>query len=531
MTGIALPTRRHQVLAGLPNTILLEDVFDGSALNPLVWTKTDTDGKLSLDGAGNLSCSGAAGTPAFGDPGLWTRRAYTRVPGLAFLCHLNATATNQEMTVGLDTNQSGAVGLGFSFNTSAAILEQPSGTIIIGAYAANTDYLFLVVLKGTGHLLYVSGGTFGDLGQHFSLLWDTTTGTDTPVYGAYGSKSTVWKSRLAQVLLVPPRAPSASDLFTRADGALGTAESGQSWSFDSGVWVVSSNAAIGTPTLGSELLTNGNMETGDPPTSWSAGTGTTLDGIADERAGGSGAQSMAVIRSAAGSATPVANSGNITTVADTWYLMDAWIKNIDATSGRLDFMNASWGTDFNSSTVTDTIWTRTQATGRASSTTSRARCRAAATVDLQSVRFDDFSFKALTLSSLFATLDANVADGIFEVNVTLISGTQAGLVLNLDSASSPANFVLAYHDGTNAKLEKCVAGTYTTLVNAAASYAAAATLRVVKVGTSYRLYYNGAAVGTAQTISDGSIATTTRHGLFSTYSSNNLDTFKIQTGF
>jgi len=98
--------------------------------------------------------------------------------------------------------------------------------------------------------------------------------------------------------------------------------------------------------------------------------------------------------------------------------------------------------------------------------------------------------------------------------------------MDLDSAGSPANFVITYHDGTNCKLEKCVAGTYTTVITAAATYSAGAELRVIKDGTAYRLYYNNALVGTG-TIADAGIISNTLHELFSTYSANSLDNLTI----
>jgi len=76
-------------------------------------------------------------------------------------------------------------------------------------------------------------------------------------------------------------------------------------------------------------------------------------------------------------------------------------------------------------------------------------------------------------------------------------------------------------------LEKNVAGTYTTVQSTAVTYSAGATLRVIKDGTKYRVYYNNALVGTEQTISDAGIISNTKHGLFSTYSGNTFDNFTL----
>jgi hypothetical protein len=133
-----------------------------------------------------------------------------------------------------------------------------------------------------------------------------------------------------------------------------------------------------------------------------------------------------------------------------------------------------------------------------------------------SVRGDDFSLKPLTLSSLFNSVNVSAStDYTVQTDVTLTSGTQGGIVMNLNSDTSPTNFVIAYHDGINAHLEKGVGGTYTSLINTAATYVPGATLKVIKNGTSYSLFYNGTQVDVTKTISDAGIISNTRHGLFS----------------
>jgi hypothetical protein len=58
------------------------------------------------------------------------------------------------------------------------------------------------------------------------------------------------------------------------------------------------------------------------------------------------------------------------------------------------------------------------------------------------------------------------------------------------------------------------------------TYSSGAVLRVSKVSTGYRVYYNNAFVNNA-TISDAGIVSNTKHGLFSTDPSNTLDNFVL----
>ena len=140
------------------------------------------------------------------------------------------------------------------------------------------------------------------------------------------------------------------------------------------------------------------------------------------------------------------------------------------------------------------------------------------------VVLDDFSTKPLTLSSLFSSVSTSDADVIADANVTLTAGTQAGLVLNLDDTTTPANFIIVYHDGTSVKVDEAVAGVYTNKQTTAVTYSAGATLRAIREGTKLRVYYNNALVGAELTMTAN---TNTKHGLFSTYSGNSFDNFTL----
>jgi len=126
-------------------------------------------------------------------------------------------------------------------------------------------------------------------------------------------------------------------------------------------------------------------------------------------------------------------------------------------------------------------------------------------------------------SQYVATVETGTPDVLVSADLT-IAGGSAGIVLSYVNAD---NYVLASHDGTNCKLDKCVAGTWTSVISAAATYSSGATIRCIKDGTSYSLYYNNAKVGSTSTISDAGLIGNTKHGLFSTYSGNTLDNFTI----
>lgn len=123
-----------------------------------------------------------------------------------------------------------------------------------------------------------------------------------------------------------------------------------------------------------------------------------------------------------------------------------------------------------------------------------------------------------------ATVPCGSVNVIVECAVTRSAGN-AGIVARYSDADS---YIYAYHDGTNAHLNKVTAaGGDQSLINAAATYSAGARLILSLSGTAVRLWYNGALVGAQQTISDAELQTGTAHGLFTSNTGNSLDNFVV----
>lgn len=89
-------------------------------------------------------------------------------------------------------------------------------------------------------------------------------------------------------------------------------------------------------TLGVEIIVNGTMEAGDPPTGWTKiYADTVLDGVADERTGGSGTQSLSAKKSASG--TLCFKQSSVTVIPGTLYYVDSWLKNISGITVVLNY--------------------------------------------------------------------------------------------------------------------------------------------------------------------------------------------------
>jgi hypothetical protein len=494
----------------------------GTQAEPTGGTRTvvDTEGnKLSI---ASSALTFAGGTP-WGNPGMWYPST-TREAGKAILTPISAIADTVSMQVGFDTNQSGALDGNFIYYGMGSVRAYyGNGFVNVYDYSGSgVAYQFATVLKTTGAYNFIKGGVF----TNWSLLWIDNRGSITTLYPSISNGAATFTAdniRIPTALWLPT--PLAYDTFTRADGAIGSSETSgpDAQSTPSLTWTggaVSGNKAVIVPTLGSELVVNGDMETGNPPSSWPALNGAILDSVADERTGGSGSQSISATR---GATNNTASNQTISVISGGWYHLSAWMRNISASNYPY-----IWNGNFTGNALfdTSTSWVNKFTSGRMTSSSFSLSLQSVQSEGGE-VRFDDVSLKPLTLSSLFSTVSTSDSDVIADAGVTVVTGTQAGLVLNLDSTSNPQNFVIAYRDGGNVKLEKMVNGTYTTVQTTASTYVAGATLRVIKDGTKYRVYYNNALVGSEQTISDASIINNTKHGMFSTYEGNSFDNFTL----
>ncbi len=400
-------------------------------------TVVDTESKLTIAG-GALVCAGGKAIPGWGDPGLWYP-AQVRVAGKILLA--KKVQSSGDSGFGWDTNQSGVpVSLIETYTTLFDV------GVACGVFAAGTTYEFAIILRATGVQYFVKGGAYVPR----RLVWMNLANNTSPMYPNFGNYSAVYTG---SYILIPDNllylaSPLLSDSFARADSVLGSTDgaghaetsgvgsggSGGAWVFDSGVWTVAANAAVGAPTLGAELAT-GNLVVGN------------------------------------------------------WY-------SITATQANYFYTGCAISDSF----------------------------RAAATTALDA----NNKVKLITLSSLFATRDLGTSNVFADCEVkTLTTGTQCGMVLRLDSAASPANFVLVYFDGAgNIKVVECVAGVYTQLASVASAFTTGDVLRATVDGANYRVYKIATSgTGTATLISAGTtnILTGNSHGAFSTYSGDAIE--------
>lgn len=276
------------------------------------------------------------------------------------------------------------------------------------------------------------------------------------------------------------------DFTHAADGALPVPLVGATWA-------VSGGRAVNTPTLAAAANANPGF---DSDTAWTKGTNWTI---------GSGKATHA-----SSASIDLINQAVLT--AGQWYRCDWTIT--DYTSGTL---SARFGSSANISNTRNAAATYIN-TGRADNTTAGIRASTSTTASI-----DNVTFKQITASTMFAVAVRSSAYGEQNAIWDVVAGTQFGVVMCLDSASNPQNFVIAYCDGNNyIRLDKCVGGTYTNVETTAATAVSGKNLRLLRAdGTNTFSVWYGAAgsevqVGSNQTISDAGIISNTLHGLFAT---------------
>ncbi len=499
---------------------------------PGVRTVTDTENKLSISGGAAVFAGGKA-VPAWGDPGfVYGTTVVVRSPGLALYATYFSSA---------------GVGPRPGFGNSATSSAPP---VWQSMYGLNTATLFVVGEIGAYEVV-VYTPTVGEIIESVQILRSVglfpfrkknekwildyvgsvnSAGALYPIIPNQSSSGAINVVKVAQLSWLP--APLTSDGFGTAGalatsdglghaegiaGGIGSGGGGKTWT--GATWTAAAGKASNTPGTGAELVVNGDMETGDPPTGWVAYGTCTLS--SDAVVYNSGSKSILVSVTGTGTLCGIVRS--VTISFPGWHEISCYVRGVDVSASTF-YLN--FGIDLAAAAVSNGSWVKLSAIKYLTSNGNINLYLYGSDNSGNSWNIDDVSVLPLTLSTLFSSTTHSTADVLATVAVTLTAGTQAGLVVNLDSAGTPANFVIAYHDGTNCKLEKCVAGVYTTVITAAATYSAGAELRVIKDGTAYRLYYNNALVGTG-TISDAGIVSNLSHGLFSTYSANTLDNLTI----
>lgn len=307
------------------------------------------------------------------------------------------------------------------------------------------------------------------------------------------------------------------DNFNRPDGDL---ENG--WSYN-GNWEIVSGKLVATPaTTGGNILVNGDFETGNPPTGWSASGGNSIAQNGDTRPGSSGSNSALV--TVGGSAYAISRSMSGSFVGGRFYQTKYWGKRGTNTQYGVGIQEQIY--------ENNTSWEEKQY-GRVSPSTAGTANLLGSTGTFY---VDDIEVKQLVTNHIFAVREFNKSDLDISVKITKTGKDYGGIVLCLDDTTTPTDYLLIGIDGYDitaasrvhtVRVGKVVGGTYTLLQNLSITYVDDAILRVLKNGQAIKIYYNGVEFGEDIIVTDSGLINNTKHGLFSCGDSVSFDEFSL----
>ncbi len=265
-----------------------------------------------------------------------------------------------------------------------------------------------------------------------------------------------------------------------------------------------------------EKIVNGGFEFGGF-TGWAAQNGASFSTVNDPRTGSSGTKAISIVNSVTNYAFA---RQNLTLPLNTLLLMDGWEEA--STGSTAPIIRVTGLTNFieKSGSSTINVWSHKTQVGRVDQANPYFGLWGQSNVAGKEYRFDDMSLKSINfLSCLKNQKSTSTGDFIVRQCLRVTTGTWVGFCLNMDSATNPLNFVLAFVDGVNAYLETCLNGVYTRY-SVASAWADDDEFKVTKTGTTYKLYRNNTQLGVDQTINQSAINNNTLHMQFSTYSGN-----------
>ena len=489
-------------------------------------TVTDTENKISI-ADGKLTFSGGKASPAVGDPAIWYP-AIDRVAGRMLM--LDYAASSQLYShFGFDNDQTTFTGVHTFGMMSANKYFNVENSGYIYPYTNDSSYKLSSILRAKGQFAFMSENN-----AYWKLMWFNASSNLTPLYPTIFNHSSTFTSsflRIPTTLWLPT--PLASDGFGTSGttdglghaegvaGGIGEGGGGLAWHSGGSTWSVSEGKAVNTPTVGATLWDTGADTFESGTYGWVKYGNNTIEND-------NGKLKITYVDNANGAYNYLVESGDLTAplTVGQWYMFTADMMTAQTAQGDafhimdgVSILNAAW--------VASNTMTPYNISFRAASANGGfVYVGVLAAGDVFYI--DNISLKPLTLSELVNTVQTSTKDVIATINIPIVSGTGAwgGVALNVDSATNPQNMVIGITNTSKAILTKMVNGVWTEVISGNITWVSNAELRVIKDGTTYRLYYNNALVGTA-TISDASIVNNTRHGLFSTDVKNTLDNFTL----
>lgn len=388
-----------------------------------------------------------------------------------------------------------------TYTISGTVYESDGSTAVQGATIALGSYTATSAANGTYTISGIPAGTSGSM----TCTKATYTWSAISISAMSGNLTSQNYTATAYDY----------DFSGMSNGALPAGLSGSTWAIASG-------QAANSPTLGSELLTDGGLEatyTAGLCGTLSKGGSPALAESADVH-GGSKAQEFTA--TAANDYLAFSAIGSLT---GKWLQVSAWGKRTAGTNSKAYLQRAhnQFPGGFEPKRIwNDASYAQKITVGRAyaASLTQYAVVNGAGPA-YDTVILDDFSVKEITAAEMYATktFGATQALKLYIGTPTGYNGC-VGLAARMDSASNPQTYILVgleVHSAGGGAAEfgylsmaKVVSGTLTALIAPTSIGALPAngdTIELVCSSNDISMYYNGTQVGTTQTVADGNTNT------------------------
>ena len=278
--------------------------------------------------------------------------------------------------------------------------------------------------------------------------------------------------------------------YTERKGPLGLARLRLPWVAIGGDLDIVGGAVTGG-TAQTTIVSNGNMETDDPPIGWAIENNAVPDGVADERTGGAGVQSIDLAMGVGKTQARGRQSiGGLT--GGTLMVLRGWLRNVDGDDVQMNVLDAAYGTIFTTAAVAGVAWTQQVYVFALRDASARLGLIVNSTLgDGTSGRFDDVSLIECH-AEYIAPAEADV---IYRAELTTpAAGTSpAGLILRRDGATQWLVQMTPGTAGTDFELIELNDGTPTQRASADRDFAINTTYRiaVALTGQSIIVYQDG----------------------------------------
>jgi hypothetical protein len=311
-----------------------------------------------------------------------------------------------------------------------------------------------------------------------------------------------------------------TDFSVLADGAIPGPWLG------AGTAAIASGKAVLTPTLGNEILADGGMENWNSATdltSWLEtlnGTSTINREGANKYAGN---YACRFDLDASDSEVRITYGGYVG-LLNRFYEFDAY----GAASNAGDAVYIGTGGDVNTLRlcVLGTSYALYQSTFHVVSANQYFIFKRSGAAS-HSLYMDNASVKLITTNTMFRVVYLNQQNVIAWASAQNSNDLMNGVSIHLDSYTNPQNGVFAGCGLTKIYLYQFLAGTLTMITSFSYTPVSGAVIKLIQNGITVQVWYNGAQVGTDQTI-DASVLKYAYHGLFSTSPSCSFNSFGVR---